>query len=58
MKYMCLTDVILGIKITRTLEGLILSQSYNKDKILERLFKNDYGTVRISLDTSLYLSKE
>ena len=37
MKDMGLADVILGIKITRISDGLILSQSHCVDKIFEKL---------------------
>ena len=36
MKDMGLIDVILGIKITRISDGLILNQSHYVDKILEK----------------------
>ena len=36
MKDIGLADVILGIKITRTSDGLILSQLHYVDKILEK----------------------
>ena len=41
MKDMGLADVILGVKITRTFDGLALSQSYYVDKILEKFSKSD-----------------
>ena len=37
MKDMDLADVILGIKIARTQNGLILSQTHYVDKILEKI---------------------
>ena len=57
MKDMGLADVILGIKITRTSDGLVLSQSHYIDKILEKFNKNDSGVAKTPLDTSLHLSK-
>ncbi|XP_071694471.1 uncharacterized protein [Rutidosis leptorrhynchoides] len=41
MKDMGLADVILGIKITRTQSGLVLSQTHYVDKILEKFNVND-----------------
>ena len=41
MKYLGVADVILGIKITRTTDGISLSQSLYMDKMIER-FK-DHG---------------
>ena len=41
MKDMGLADVILGIKISRKSNGLVLSQSHYVDKILEKFSKDD-----------------
>ena len=57
MKDMGLADVILGIKITRISDGLILSQSHYVDKILEKYNKDDSGVARTPLDNNLHLSK-
>ena len=57
MKDMGLADVILGIKILRTSDGLILSQSHYVDKILEKFNKDDSGVARTPIDTGLHLSK-
>ena len=43
IKDMGLTDVILGIKRKRTLEGLILSQSHYVDNILGKFNKDNSG---------------
>ena len=43
MKDMRLVDVILGIKITRISNSLILNQSHYVDKILEKFNKDDSG---------------
>ena len=43
MKYMRLADVILGIKIKRTSDGLILSQSHYVDNILGKFDKDNSG---------------
>ena len=57
MKDMGLADVILGIKITRTQDGLILSQTHYVDKILEKFAKDDTSIARTPIDTSQHLSK-
>ena len=46
MKDMRLADVILGVKILRTSDGLVLSQSHCVDKILNKFSKDDYGVAR------------
>ena len=56
MKDIGLANVILGIKITRTLDGLILNQSHYVGKILEKFNKDDSGVARTPLDNSLHLS--
>ena len=57
MKDMGLADVILGVKITRISDGLVLSQTHYVDKILEKFNKNDSGIARTPLDNSFHLSK-
>ena len=57
MKDMGLADVILGIKILRTFDGLILSQAHYVDKILDKFNKDDSGVARIPIDNGLHLSK-
>ncbi|KAJ9561442.1 hypothetical protein OSB04_006602 [Centaurea solstitialis] len=57
MKDMDLADVILGIKITRTQNGLVLSQIHYVDKILEKFNQGDTGIARTPIDTSQHLSK-
>ncbi|KAH9686503.1 hypothetical protein KPL70_014374 [Citrus sinensis] len=57
MKDMGLADVILGIKISRTSNGLILSQTHYVDKILEKINKDDNTMSKTPLDTSIHLSK-
>ena len=57
MKDMGLVDVILGIKIKRPLEGLILSQSHYVDNILENFDKDNSGIARTLVDVTLHLSK-
>ena len=57
MKDMRLVDVILGIKIIRTSDGLILSQSHYVDNILGKFDKDNFGVGRTPVDVTLYLSK-
>ncbi|KAK6139194.1 hypothetical protein DH2020_027061 [Rehmannia glutinosa] len=57
MKDIGLADVILGIKISRTSNGLVLDQSYYVDKILEKFSKDDTSLARTPIDTSKHLSK-
>ena len=57
MKDMRLGDVILGIKIKRTLEGLILSQSHYVDNILRKFEKDNSGIAKTPVDVTLHLSK-
>lgn len=57
MKDMGLTDVILGIQIKRSPNGLILTQSYYVNKILDKFNKNDTGIASKPMDTSQHLSK-
>ena len=57
MKDMGPTNMILGVKITRILDGLILSQSHYVDKILGEFNKDYFSVVRIPIDTSQHFSK-
>ena len=57
MKDMGLADVILGIKIIKSPDGLILSQSHYLDKILGKYNKDDSGIARTPMDISQHLSK-
>ena len=57
MKDMGLADVILGIQIKRSQDGLILTQSHYVDKILGKFSKNDAGIARTPIDTSQHMSK-
>ena len=56
-KDMRLADVMLGIKIKRTSDGLILSQSHYVDNILGKFDKVNYGIARTLVDATLHLSK-
>lgn len=57
MKNIGLENVILGIKILRTLEGFNLNQSHYVDKNLKKFNKNDSNIARTSLDINIHLSK-
>ena len=57
MKDMGLADVILGVKILRTSDGLILSQSHYVDKILDKFINDDSGVARTPIDVNLHMSK-
>ena len=57
MKDMGLAYVILGMKISRTSEGLALSQPHYVEKILERFCKDDNETAKTPVDLTLHLSK-
>ena len=57
MKDMGLADVILGIKISRASNRLILSQTHYVDKILGNFNKDDNTMSKTPLDTSIYLLK-
>ncbi|KAJ9555710.1 hypothetical protein OSB04_010324 [Centaurea solstitialis] len=52
-----LANVILGIKITRTENGLVLSQTHYMDKILENFNQGDTSIARTPIDTSQHVSK-
>ncbi|CAA0834987.1 cysteine-rich RLK (RECEPTOR-like protein kinase) 8, partial [Striga hermonthica] len=57
MKDVGLADVILGIKIHRTSQGIVLSQTHYVEKILEKFNKDDFTQARNPIDTSQHLSK-
>ena len=57
MKDLRLADVILGIKIKRTLDGLILTQSHYVDNILGKFDKDNSVMARTPLDVTLHFSK-
>ncbi|GJX21866.1 retrovirus-related pol polyprotein from transposon TNT 1-94 [Tanacetum coccineum] len=57
MKDMGLADVILGIKIIRIHNGLMLSQAHYADKILNTHNARDSSLARTPIDTSMHLSK-
>ncbi|KAL6982051.1 hypothetical protein U1Q18_052698 [Sarracenia purpurea var. burkii] len=57
MKDMGLANVILGVQITRTSDGLMLSQSHYVDKILRKFSNSDTKVAWTPVDLSLQLSK-
>ena len=57
MKDMGLADVILGIKILRTFEGLVLSQSHYVETILEKFLQSNSAPVKTPVDLSVHLRK-
>lgn len=57
MKDMGLANVILGNKITRTPDGITLSEDHYTDKILERFKTYSSGTTKTPVDTMLHLTK-
>jgi hypothetical protein len=50
-------DLILGINISRTFDGLILSQSHYIKKVLEKFRRYDDILVRTPVDVNLHLTK-
>ena len=52
-----LADVILGVTITRTSDGLALSREHYIDKILEKFNKSNSNVARALVDVNLHLSK-
>ncbi|KAL0431969.1 UNVERIFIED_CONTAM: Retrovirus-related Pol polyprotein from transposon TNT 1-94 [Sesamum radiatum] len=57
MKYMSLTDVILGIKISKTSDGLALSQSHYVENILKKFKAYDSPPTKTPVDLNLHLAK-
>ena len=57
MKDMGLANVILGIKITRTSNGPILSHSHYVEKILKKVNIDDFVKTKTLIDTNQHLSK-
>ena len=57
MKDMKLANVILGVKILWTSDGLVLSQLHYVDKIPNKFGKNDFGVARTPLDINIHMSK-
>ncbi|KAL0545235.1 hypothetical protein IC582_020385 [Cucumis melo] len=57
MKDMDVSDVILGIKISKTPQGLMLSQSHYVDTILKKYKKYDIVIAKTPIEASLHLGK-
>lgn len=57
MKDIGCANAILGVKIIKTSNRLILNQSHYIDTILKKFNKDDSSVVKISLDVNFYLSK-
>ena len=57
MKDLGVADVILGIKISRTSGGLILSQSHYIKKLLDKFDKYESNITRTPVEINLHLSK-
>ena len=57
MKDMGVADVILGIKFSKTSEGLVLSQSHYIEKGLEKFKKYDVKPKKTPIDVSFHLAK-
>ena len=56
MKDMGVSNVLLGIKISKTSEGLVLSQSYYIEHVIEKS-KCEIRSKKTLVDVSLYLAK-
>ena len=57
IKDLHVADVILGMKISRKSNGLVLSQSHYVKKVLEKFRKYDDSPIRTPVNVNLYLSK-
>ncbi|CAL9001518.1 unnamed protein product [Prunus brigantina] len=57
MKDMGIADVILGIKISRTSDGIVLSQSHCIEKILAKFGKFEDNPTKTPYDVNLQLTK-
>ena len=57
MKNTGLADVILGIKLIRIFDGLILSPSHYVDNIIGKFDNDNSGIARTPVDVTLHLSK-
>jgi hypothetical protein len=53
IKNLGVADVILWIQISRIFDGLVLSESYYVEKILDKLSKGDNSTVKTPIDISI-----
>ena len=57
MKYLGVADVILVIKISRTSNGLMLSQYHYIDKVLDKLKKYEIKPMRSPVNVNINFSK-
>lgn len=57
MKDLSVADVILGMKISRKSDGLVLSQSHYIKKVLEKFKEYDDSQVRTPVDVNIHLTK-
>ena len=57
MKDLDVVDVILGMKISRKFDGLVLSQSHYVKKVPEKFKKYDDSPMRTPVDVNLHLTK-
>lgn len=57
MKDMSVSNVILGIKISRTQDEIVLAQSHYIEKVLKKFDVFEESPVRTPLDPSMYLVK-
>jgi len=57
MKDLGVVDVIIGIKIYKTFNELVLSQYYYAEKILNKFSKGDNSTIKTPIDISVVCLK-
>ena len=57
IKDLGVADVILEIKITRTSDGLVLSQPHYIKKVFEKFWRYDDSPVKTPVDVNLHLTK-
>jgi len=57
MKDLGIADAILRIKCFRKSNGLVLSQSYYIEKILDKFFNGENNIIKTPIDISVYLFK-
>ena len=57
MKDLGVVDVITKIKISKTSNELVLSQSHYAEKILDKFSKCDNSTTKTPIDISIHLPK-
>ena len=57
MKVIGLADLILRIKISKSYNGLVLTQDNYINKIFEKFNKNDTNVAKTPIDVNLHLTK-